>query len=86
LHSAARVRELSAAVTPTAGGVTFFGDIGGDFYTLATGENLWGQDTDGAIAGGLITYTANGAQKISVAAGFTMVASLANKDREGGVN
>ena len=60
----------------TAGGVAFFGDIGGNFYALdaATGEKLWGQDLGGAIAGGVITYTANGAQKVAVAAGFTMLA------------
>src|SRR5271166_3417342 len=34
----------------------------------------WGHDPHGAIAGGIITYTANGAQKIAVAAGFTMLA------------
>jgi alcohol dehydrogenase (cytochrome c) len=28
----------------------------------------------GAIGGGVITYTANGAQKIAVAAGFTHIA------------
>ncbi len=67
---------IMSAMTPTAGGVVFFGDIGGDFYALdsATGEKLWGQDLGGAIAGGVITYTADGAQKVAVAAGFTMVA------------
>jgi alcohol dehydrogenase (cytochrome c) len=54
----------------------FFGDIGGNFYALdaATGDKLWGQDLGGAIAGGVITYTANGSQKVAVAAGFTMLA------------
>jgi hypothetical protein len=32
------------------------------------------QDLGGAISGGVITYTANGAQKVAVAAGFTMLA------------
>jgi alcohol dehydrogenase (cytochrome c) len=47
----------------------------GCFYALdaTTGEKLWSQDLGGAIAGGVITYTANGAQKVAVAAGFTMV-------------
>ena len=31
---------------------------------------LWGQELGGAIGGGVITYTANGAQKVAVAAGF----------------
>jgi alcohol dehydrogenase (cytochrome c) len=35
---------------------------------------LWGQDLGGAIGGGVITYTADGAQKVAVASGFTMLA------------
>jgi alcohol dehydrogenase (cytochrome c) len=67
---------IVGAMTPTAGGVVFFGDIGGNFYALdsANGEKLWGQDLGGAIGGGIITYTANGAQKVAVAAGLTMLA------------
>ena len=63
-------------MTPTAGGVVFFGDMGGNFYALdsATGQKLWGQDLGGAIGGGVITYTASGAQKVAVAAGFSMLA------------
>ena len=54
----------------------FFGDIGGNFYALdaANGEKLWGQHLGGAIGGGVITYTADGAQKVAVASGFTMAA------------
>ena len=67
---------IIGAVTPTAGGVVFFGDVGGNFYALdsANGEKLWAQNLGGAIGGGVITYTANGAQKVAVAAGFTMIA------------
>ena len=67
---------IVGAMTPTAGGVVFFGDLGGNFYALdaATGEKLWSQDLGGAIGGGVITYTANGAQKVAVASGFTMLA------------
>jgi len=63
---------IVGAMTPTAGGVVFFGDLGGNFYALdaATGHNLWGQD----LGGGIITYTANDTQKIAVAAGFTHIA------------
>jgi alcohol dehydrogenase (cytochrome c) len=63
---------ILGAVTPTAGGLVFFGDVGGNFYALdaATGQKLWGKKIGGAIAGGVITYTANGAQKIAVATGF----------------
>jgi alcohol dehydrogenase (cytochrome c) len=66
-----------AGITPTAGGVAFFGDVGGNFYALdaANGQKLWGQNLGGAMAGGVITYTtASGAQRVAVASGFTMVA------------
>ena len=50
----------------------FFGDVGGNFYALdvPTGQKLWGQKIGGAIGGGVITYTANGAQKVAVATGY----------------
>jgi alcohol dehydrogenase (cytochrome c) len=62
-------------MTPTAGGVVFFGDMGGNFYVLdaANGQRLWGQKIGGAIGGGVITYTANGAQRVAVATGFTSI-------------
>jgi hypothetical protein len=37
------------------------------------GQKLWGRQLGGAIGGGVITYTANGAQKVAVATGFTSV-------------
>ena len=60
-------------MTPTAGGLVFFGDVGGNFYALdaATGEKLWGQKIGGAIGGGVIAYEAGGAEKIAVATGLT---------------
>jgi alcohol dehydrogenase (cytochrome c) len=66
---------ILGGVTPTAG-IVFFGDIGGNFYALdaASGQKLWGGDLGGAIGGGVITYTANGAQKVAVATGFTHLA------------
>ena len=50
----------------------FFGDMGGNFYALdtATGQKLWSQKIGGAIGGGVITYTVNGAQKVAVATGY----------------
>ena len=44
----------------------FFGDLGGNFYALdaTNGQKLWGQELGGAIGGGVITYTANGAKKL----------------------
>jgi alcohol dehydrogenase (cytochrome c) len=67
---------ILGGMTPTGGGIVFFGDLGGNFYVLdsTTGHKLWGQDLGGAVGGGTITYTASGAQKIAVAAGFTHIA------------
>lgn len=67
---------IVGGMTPTAGGVVFFGDLGGNFYALdaANGQKLWGQKIGGAIGGGVITYTAAGAQKVAVASGFSMIA------------
>jgi alcohol dehydrogenase (cytochrome c) len=69
---------IVAAITPTAGGVVFFGDVGGNFYALdsSNGEKLFGQvlNGGGGIGGGIITYTADGVQKVAVASGFTMAA------------
>jgi alcohol dehydrogenase (cytochrome c) len=63
---------ILGAVTPTAGGLVFFGDVGGNFYAVdaTTGEKLWGQNLGGAIAGGVITYMVNGVQKVAVAHGY----------------
>jgi alcohol dehydrogenase (cytochrome c) len=62
-------------MTPTAGGVVFFGDMGGNFYALdaATGQRLWGQNLGGAIGGGVTTYFAGGAQRVAVTAGYTSI-------------
>jgi alcohol dehydrogenase (cytochrome c) len=67
---------ILGGVTPTTGGIVFFGDIGGNLYALdtANGQKLWGQNLGGAIGGGVITYTANGAQRVAVATGFTHLA------------
>jgi alcohol dehydrogenase (cytochrome c) len=63
---------IMSAVTPTAGGLVFFGDLGGNFYAIdaATGQKLWGRKIGGAIGGGVITYTVNGMQKVAVATGY----------------
>jgi alcohol dehydrogenase (cytochrome c) len=66
---------IQGGITPTAGGVVFFGDMGGNFYALdtATGRRLWGQNLGGAIGGGVVTYVAGGAQKVAVGVGFTSI-------------
>ena len=63
----------------------FFGDMGGNFYALdaVNGQKLWGQKIGGAIAGGVITYTVNGTQKVAAATGFTDSMADRNYDRKG---
>ena len=69
---------ILSGITPTAGGIVFFGDLGGNFYALdaSTGQKLWGKvlGTGGGIGGGIITYSVGGVQRVAVADGFTMVA------------
>src|SRR6201997_2737783 len=66
---------IQSGMTPTAGGIVFFGDMGGNFYVLdtANGRKLWGQNLRGAIGGGVITYSIKGTQKIAVAKGLTEI-------------
>jgi len=66
---------IQSGMTPTAGGVVFFGDMGGNFYALdrTTGRKLWGEKIGGAIGGGVITYSVNGTQKVAVAHGLTEI-------------
>ena len=66
---------IQSGMTPTAGGLVFFGDMGGNFYVLdkTNGRKLWGQNLRGAIGGGVITYSVNGTQKIAVAKGLTEI-------------
>jgi alcohol dehydrogenase (cytochrome c) len=60
-----------AGITPTAGGVTFTGDMGGNFLALdsATGKVLLKTATGGAVAGGVITYVRGGTQYVAIASG-----------------
>jgi len=66
---------IQSGMTPTAGGIAFFGDMGGNFYAVdvANGKKLWAKKLDGAIGGGVITYTVKGVQKVAVAAGLTEI-------------
>jgi alcohol dehydrogenase (cytochrome c) len=63
---------MLAGVTPTAGGVTFAGDLNGTVYALhsRTGRRLWRGDAGQPIGGGIIAYVAGGKQRIGVAAGM----------------
>ena len=66
---------IQSGMTPTAGGVVFFGDMGGNFYALDAkdGHKLWGSKIGGAIGGGVITYKDGGPQRVAVATGLTEV-------------
>jgi len=63
---------ILSGVTPTAGGLVFFGDMAGIVYALdaQTGRKLWSTETGGAIGGGIISYSANGRQHVAVASGM----------------
>jgi alcohol dehydrogenase (cytochrome c) len=66
---------IQSGVTPTAGGLVFFGDMGGNFYAVdsTSGQKLWGEKIGGAVGGGVITYEVDGTQKIAVATGLTEI-------------
>lgn len=66
---------IQSGVTPTAGGIVFFGDMGGNFYAVdaTNGQKLWGRKIGGAIGGGVITYQVGGVQKVAVATGLTEI-------------
>lgn len=60
-----------AGITPTAGGVIFAGNTGGDFLTLdaTTGAELFRLPTGGSLAGGIVTYEAKGRQRVAFTSG-----------------
>jgi alcohol dehydrogenase (cytochrome c) len=66
---------IQSGMTPTAGGVVFFGDMGGNFYAVdaVDGQKLWGEKIGGAVGGGVITYAVDGTQKVAVATGLTEI-------------
>ncbi len=66
---------VQSGVAPTAGGVVFFGDMGGNFYALDadTGHKLWGEKIGGAVGGGVITYTTPRGQRVAAATGLTEI-------------
>ena len=65
-------KPMLAAVTPTAGGVVFAADMGGQFYAFdaANGRVLWQTDTGLSMGGGIVTYDAGGRQLVGAAAGM----------------
>ncbi|HXQ50170.1 MAG TPA: PQQ-binding-like beta-propeller repeat protein [Stellaceae bacterium] len=71
-----------SGVTPTKGGLVFFGDMNGNAFAFddATGKKLWQTKFDGAPGGGLITYMVDGHQRVAIVSGTnTIVFPLAPK-------
>jgi PQQ-dependent dehydrogenase (methanol/ethanol family) len=64
---------MISAVTPTAGGLVFTGDLNGNLLALdaTSGKTLYRYDTKNAMAGGIISYRAGAKQLVAVAAGNT---------------
>ncbi|HTW38452.1 MAG TPA: PQQ-binding-like beta-propeller repeat protein [Steroidobacteraceae bacterium] len=64
-------KPVIAGVTPTAGGVTFTGDLAGHLlvFDSKTGELALKLQTGGALAGGVVTYEAGGRQYVAFASG-----------------
>jgi PQQ-dependent dehydrogenase (methanol/ethanol family) len=60
-----------AAVTSTAGGITFTGDHNGEVYAFRSSDGtlLWHRTTHASIAGGLITYQIASKQYLAVESG-----------------
>jgi alcohol dehydrogenase (cytochrome c) len=64
-------RPMLAAVTTTAAGLVFTGELEGDFVALdaADGRVLYRFNTGGRLNGGLVSYEHDGRQYVAVAAG-----------------
>jgi len=63
---------MLAGVTPTAGGVVFAADLGGQLYAFdaSDGRILWQTNTGQSTGGGIVTYIAGGRQLLGVASGM----------------
>jgi alcohol dehydrogenase (cytochrome c) len=64
-------KPVVAGITPTAGGITFAGDLGGNFlvFDSKSGKVLLKAAAGGAMAGGVVTYEVAGRQYVAFAAG-----------------
>jgi alcohol dehydrogenase (cytochrome c) len=64
-------RPMVAAVTTTASGVLFTGELTGDFLALdaVTGAVLYRFNTGGPMGGGIVTYSAGGRQYVAAVSG-----------------
>ena len=65
-------KPMVAAITATAGGLVFTGDLDGHLlaYDASTGKELWRHATGKAIGGGVISYDVGAKQHIAAATGI----------------
>ena len=65
-------RPVLAGVTPTAGGLVFAADLGGTLHAFdaENGAVLWRLTTGQSMGGGIVSYLAQGRQRIGVATGM----------------
>jgi alcohol dehydrogenase (cytochrome c) len=65
-------KPMVAAITATAGGLVFTGDLDGHLlaYDASTGREMWRRPTGKAIGGGVVTYQVRGKQLIAAATGM----------------
>jgi alcohol dehydrogenase (cytochrome c) len=65
-------KPMVAAITATAGGLVFTGDLDGQVtaYDANSGKVLWRKAAGGAIGGGVIAYQADEKERIAVAVGL----------------
>jgi len=64
---------MVAAITPTASGLVFTGNLNGEVLALDAnnGSVLWQDATNAPLGGGVITYQSGGHQRVAVAAGMS---------------
>ncbi len=64
---------MYAAITATAGGVLFTGNLEGDFFVLdaSNGKPVYRFNTGGPLAGGVVTWQQQGRQYVAVASGHS---------------
>jgi len=65
-------KPVLAGVTPTAGGLVFTADLGGNVYAFDAddGHIRWQTSTGQSVGGGVISYLVGGHQRIAIAAGM----------------
>ncbi len=64
-----------AGVTPTAGGIVFAADLGGNIYAFNadSGNVLWKTNSGQSNGGGIVTYSAGGRQLVAIASGMKSI-------------